>query len=341
MTADAGPDAGADVAPPDEICETPGDEDGDGAADCADPDCRDSETCAAVDYWIAYVVNDGALPRVALLSTAGGEPLALAADGAESLARDPGFGPDGDRVVVVYADPDLTSLRIVNVRDGGARDLPLEDVVRPGAPSFSPDGRRIAFTAVRRSDDLNLLRVVDVDSGELAFEWVADDASTGAVAPAWGQNGALFAIRTERTGSDIGASQGDLAQVDLDAGTVTAVTDGLRLSGRLRPVDGGFLVYSAALARLVWLPEDADGIRPASVEVVGAGDDVACAPIEGRLAVCSRSFAAPGDPQVNDLVLADWRTGDLVGRLTDTPSVSEGGGVSHPGTATLDRPVVP
>lgn len=339
-TADASGDVGP---PPEELCEQPGDEDGDGASDCDDPDCRDAAPCAPVDYWVAYQNSSRGLPVVELLSTAGGAPVLVAGDGVTSLARDPAFGPDGRMLAVVYADAETTAIRLVNLFSGEVTSLDASGVGRLSGPAFSPDGSRIAYagTIGDGDDTRSVVRMIDAAMGNLLEQWLSDSPTVGLISPGFLPDGSVVAIRTERDGEDFAGTQGDLVVVDFETGALERRSDDLQLSGRLRRADGGFVALSSALSRLVFLPDDQDNLVAGNVDFVAAAEDAACAPIAGRLAVCSRSFAAPGDPQISDLILSDWRTGDIVERLTDTPDVSEAGAVSHVGTADLERPALP
>jgi dipeptidyl aminopeptidase/acylaminoacyl peptidase len=105
----------------------------------------------------------------------------------------PEISPDGKRVVVAVTTPaydpkDVASDLWLLSTDGSAppRRLTHSKGAETGA-SWSPDGRRIAFSARREDDDANQLYVLDLAAGGDAERITA--LSTGARSPQWSPDG--------------------------------------------------------------------------------------------------------------------------------------------------------
>ncbi|MFC2015790.1 FHA domain-containing protein [Chloroflexota bacterium] len=109
--------------------------------------------------------------------------LANAMGGSPTLfrehAQEPGFSPDGKRLVYYSWQPDATGLRIINV--DGTGDTQVTSSSHDSYPSFSPDGTRVAFYNI----DQNSVQVISQcpDCGE----WHEEDRReiTKGEYPAW------------------------------------------------------------------------------------------------------------------------------------------------------------
>ncbi len=113
----------------------------------------------------------------------------LSAEKMWSLKRlgDPAISPDGKLAVVPVTHYDLkenkgfTDLYVVQVAGGSARQL-TSDAAADTSPTFSPDGRWIAFVSKRGTDEQNQIYVIAVDGGEARR---VTNVPTGASIPRW------------------------------------------------------------------------------------------------------------------------------------------------------------
>lgn len=87
------------------------------------------------------LVGTLAATAVAVAATAGAQAAADAA-----VYSDPAFSPDGKTIAFVSRErPDQDSLWLMKADGSGVRRIPLPDGYGPRWPTWSPDGRRIAF----------------------------------------------------------------------------------------------------------------------------------------------------------------------------------------------------
>jgi Tol biopolymer transport system component len=175
----------------------------------------------------------------------GGTSIAtISADGTrtlltgEKVANDPDISPDGRRIVYVQAvgdyessGPERTELWTMGI-DGSDPTRIVTDGVYQEAPSWSPDGERIAFARQDREGGLEVA-VVPVDGGEatVVARPTPDDGVAGVPSIDWSPDGrrlvylwstsGLQSARTEvrvvaldGTGPRTLAEQGLGAQVD-------------------------------------------------------------------------------------------------------------------------------
>lgn len=151
-----------------------------------------------------------------------GECRLLPAEGRE-LPANLATGPvpaSGDRYGLYVVAPDGTSLRSVARPDG---------FVRAAFPSWSPDGKRIAFTAFDASGRDPLIRIVPAEGGPAI-------AVAAGIAPTWSRDGsrlayvasgkADFATDWERTGRNDERIEAVVLEGP-DAGQVEILANGL------------------------------------------------------------------------------------------------------------------
>ena len=113
----------------------------------------------------------------------------LSAEKMWSLKRlgDPAISPDGKLAVVPVTHYDVkenkgfTDLWSVPTAGGPARQL-TSDAAADTSPTFSPDGRWIAFVSKRGTDEQNQIYVIAVDGGEARR---VTNIPTGAGIPKW------------------------------------------------------------------------------------------------------------------------------------------------------------
>ena len=92
-----------------------------------------------------------------------------------------------------------------------------------GAPAWSPDGAKIAFTSVR-SGNFGDIYVVNVDGSGVTN---LTNHSSGGYHPAWSPDGAKIAFTSVRSGNlgDSSHNFGDIYVVNVDGSGVTNLTN--------------------------------------------------------------------------------------------------------------------
>jgi dipeptidyl aminopeptidase/acylaminoacyl peptidase len=135
---------------------------------------------------LSLLLAVAALPDDAAASDAARE---LSAETMWSLQRlaSPTISPDGSRAVVAVTRYDVTEnkgytdLWLFPTSGGPGRPLTADDAA-DSSPSFSPDGKWIAFVSKRGKDEANQIYVIPVDGGEARR---LTNVPTGAGAPKW------------------------------------------------------------------------------------------------------------------------------------------------------------
>lgn len=90
-------------------------------------------------------------------------------------------------------------LYLIDTKGGAPRPF-VTGEVSVGHPTFSPDGKFLAFTMTRGAQAKNQVWVIPVDGGE---SWPASRSATGVSSYAWSHDGtALFTIETESRDAD-------------------------------------------------------------------------------------------------------------------------------------------
>jgi dipeptidyl aminopeptidase/acylaminoacyl peptidase len=143
-----------------------------------------------------------ALFTLALLGTAAAQTRApLTIETAWTMKRlgDPTLSPDGKVAVVPVTSFDMkenkgfTDLWLVPTSGAAARQL-TSDKANDTAPTFSPDGKWIAFVSKRGDDKENQVYVIAVDGGEARR---VTNVPTGAGVPKWFPDSKRIAFVTE------------------------------------------------------------------------------------------------------------------------------------------------
>jgi dipeptidyl aminopeptidase/acylaminoacyl peptidase len=136
------------------------------------------------------------------------------------------LAPDGRRVVYVVTEVDSAS-------NGYRRDLWIADTGGSGQPrrltwtggaalggaSFSPDGRRLAFTAAREGGHSQIWILPLADGGEA---WPLTDLRTGAVGAAWSPDGGRIAFTSSLTPDEL-QPRDTAGRGEVDAGAIRAI----------------------------------------------------------------------------------------------------------------------
>ncbi|HET9954070.1 MAG TPA: BamA/TamA family outer membrane protein [Polyangiaceae bacterium] len=153
-------------------------------------------------------------------------------------AREPDVSPDGRQLTYVTNDAGTTTLKLAELT---ARGIERERVLVPSAefeqaytPRFSPDGRRIAYSAWT-AGGFRDIRVVDVASGRF-FELWHDRAIDQQ--PTWSRDGSTLYFVSDRTGA------ANVYAYELASGRLWQVTN--VLTGAYMPEisdDGRTLLY--------------------------------------------------------------------------------------------------
>ncbi len=174
-------------------------------------------------------------------------------------ARDPSVSPDGRRVTFSQNEASQSVLAIAPTSPNGEvsvawRGQPRDQVY---SPAWSPDGKKIAFSAWRRPGKRDIL-IVELASG--AVTEVTNDRAVD-MAPAWSADGRYVFFDSDRTSiSNIYAydtTDGSTWQVTnvLGGAFHPAVSpDGARVAYINAVPRGGYDIYELPFDRASWLP---------------------------------------------------------------------------------------
>lgn len=133
------------------------------------------------------------------------------------------LSPDGRRVVYVVTEVDSAAnayrrdLWIAGTDGSGARRLTWTRAASLGAPSFSPDGRHIAFTSAREGRP----QIWILPLAEGGEAWPLTSLPTGAANPVWSPDGARIAFTSQLTPVELADSTP--APGEVDAGAIRAI----------------------------------------------------------------------------------------------------------------------
>jgi Periplasmic component of the Tol biopolymer transport system len=135
------------------------------------------------------------LPYVATLNLATGQlALVWATGGAYMQGEDPSYDPTGQKIVYVGASHSTVDL----VVPGGPHLVPVSSGTRVGAPTFSPDGKKIAYSQIATGSFNNY----EIFVRTLATGVVTRLTNNGKVdgEPSWSPDGTRIAFSSDRSG---------------------------------------------------------------------------------------------------------------------------------------------
>jgi TolB protein len=162
------------------------------------------------------------------------------------LIRDPSFSPDGRLIAYISNVPDVfpddwqrASIRIVGVDGSGDHEL-LDSLntVRGGRVSWSPDGRRLAYTGFSGRESTVAVMNVDGSGRQNLTDGMQNDFD-----PAWSPDGSQIAFTTLAPFTD----KTDIVVINSDGSgrrDVTSMMEDRQENARWSP-DGGRLLFSS------------------------------------------------------------------------------------------------
>lgn len=147
---------------------------------------------------IAYVSVDGQPPSQRyqlLVADADGENARVAMQSSQPVMS-PAWSPDGQSLAYVSFEGRASAIYVQKVKSGERRQVSARAGVN-GAPSFSPDGKRLALTLSSNTGNLDIY-VLDLAS--LAMTRVTDDPAIDTEA-SWSMDGQTLYFTSDRGGA--------------------------------------------------------------------------------------------------------------------------------------------
>lgn len=116
--------------------------------------------------------------------------------------RGPALSPDGQRIAyLVYDSNGRSEGIVVSALNGGNAVIVSAGLFTFGRPSWSPDGKRLVFTALSSPDRIFQLFVVNADGSGL-YE-LPNGRAAGEMFPAWSPDGSRIAYSATPANSDL------------------------------------------------------------------------------------------------------------------------------------------
>lgn len=151
----------------------------------------------AFDTRIAYIAVEGVPPKQRyqlIVADADGENAAVAARGTQPIMS-PAWSPDGQWLAYVSFERGVSAINVQRVRTGELQQVSARAGVN-GAPTFSPDGRRLALTLSGSSGNLDIY-VLELATQKLTR--ITDDPAID-TEPAWAPDGQTLYFTSDRGG---------------------------------------------------------------------------------------------------------------------------------------------
>jgi hypothetical protein len=143
------------------------------------------------------------------------------------------WAPTGDQLAYIVRTEKHRTLIIQNVLTGKIeRRLELKTVDAPESPSFSPDGRQMAFAGLQ--DAIGDIFTINIESGALTN--VSKDAFADS-GPTWTPDGQSLIYVARISGNE------KLFRLDLDTGKKTQLTFGMHDDAQARFLDADTIVF--------------------------------------------------------------------------------------------------
>ncbi|UCC47593.1 MAG: PD40 domain-containing protein [Gemmatimonadota bacterium] len=215
----------------------------------------------------------------------------------------PAWSHDGSQIVFSASVGGLMDLFILDVGSGAIRRV-TNDAYADVQPTWSPDGRRIAFVSDRFSTDMEILRwgnyelaLLDVETG--AIERVATFVDGKSINPQWSADGSSLYFLSDQNGITnvyrVALADGELYQITQLAGGVSGIT-------------GASPAMSLAGDKLVFSAYEGDRY---TIYVVEAEKLLADGPVLPPLADVSPAVLPPADRPVGDVMalVTNWELG--------------------------------
>ena len=200
---------------------------------------------------IAYVSVDGAPPNQRyqlLIADADGENARIAMQSAQPVMS-PAWSPDGEWLAYVSFESRASAVYVQRVRTGERRRVSARSGVN-GAPTFSPDGRKLALTLSGSTGNLD---IYVLDLATQALTRITEDPAID-TEPAWSADGQTLYFTSDRGGGP------QIYAVPAQAGgRARRVTFGVSYAARARVSPDGKL--------LAIVTQESSGFRVAAVDI--------------------------------------------------------------------------
>ncbi len=272
---------------------------------------------ANVHGTLVYAAREGG--RTHIWGYRPGDPSPLPITSGEFDDRDPVVSPDGDRIAFVSSRAGPWELYILDVTSGNIQRL-TETPGYVGSPTWSPDGRWLAFE-MYHNDNFDIW-VMPLDADQEIFQLTNDPGMD--IDPTWDPNGRRIAFVSDRSGlSDIYLA--DLDHPDERFSNVTHTPEEIEVDPQFSH-DGQQLLFTRssntpeqlwvyAVEGEEWVPEVIGSAREAAWAPDGSAITGLAYNVDGSYVITyalsqlgQRLFALPVHDQVQSL---DWTAQDL------------------------------